>query len=320
MKRVDWIKLLGLIILVLFVNYSAKAQVNAFSGALIDSSVDAQEDTSVGEGLYDSTPSLRNNSAVKMKENKRSTPLAYQYIRPKDAVWGKRVWEEIDTRMKMNAPFVYAGHGAEGNSLMLINILIKAIVSGEVTAFKGVDDRFTAPMTAEEVKNELTGKADTIMVPDPVTGDMIQKVIRNDFNPESVKTYRLKEDWIFDRETSQLYCRIIGIATLQNIVDPETGELRGKMPLFWVYYPDLRPILAKYDVYNPNNFYQHISWADLFDMRRFSGHIVKEDNVYGETIKQQIPGDSTDAGIKRLLKGRDIHNKIFNFEQSLWAY
>src|SRR5699024_12339707 len=130
MKRVDWIKILGLIILVFFVTSSTKAQVNTFSGALIDSSDGAQEDTAAEEGLYNSTPSLRNNSAVEMQENKRSTPLAYQYIRPKDAVWGKRVWEEIDTRLKMNAPFVYAGNGAEGNRIMFFNFFIYDIVYG----------------------------------------------------------------------------------------------------------------------------------------------------------------------------------------------
>ncbi len=315
MKRLDWVKSIGLIIgLVLGVTSSISAQ--GVQENPLEGNINTPED-----GMHLGVDSsLRNDLAVKRMDNNEKTPLAYQRIRSKDAVWGKRVWEEIDTRQKMNQPFVYKGHDEKGNSLMLIDILVNAVLDSEVTAFKGVDDRFTTPLTVAQVQGELTGKADTISVTDPVTGEVTQKVIRNDFDPQSVKTYRLKEDWVFDRQTSRLYCRIIGIAPLQDIVDPNTGELRGKMPLFWIYYPDLRSVLAKYDVYNPNNYYQRISWEDLFEMRRFNGHIVKVDNALDETIEQEIPGTSTEAGIKRLLKGKKVHNKIFNFEQNLWEY
>lgn len=306
MKWMEGMKRIGLLVITI-----------CFSGSLL-----AQEQDSAAAVLGDefNTKPLRNDYAVKREDNKERTPLAYQYIRPKDAVWGKRVWEEIDTREKMNHPFVYEGEDEQGNSMMLINILVQAVLDGEITAFKGVDDRFTTPLTLEEVNTELKGQADTIPVTDPITGEVTQEIIRNDFNPEMVKSFRIKEDWVFDRQTSRLYCRIIGIAPLEDKLDPETGELRGRMPLFWLYYPDLRPVLAQYDVYNPDNFYQHITWEDLFEMRRFNGQIVKVDNSLDRTIEEEIPGNSQEAGIKRLLKGREIHNKIFDFEQSLWVY
>src|SRR5699024_4580763 len=174
-------------------------------------------------------------------------------------------------------------------------------------------------MSEEEVANTVHGESQTIQVVDPITGIETDTTIYNDFDPNSVTFYRLKEDWVFDKQTSRLYCRILGIAPLKNIYN-EDGSLRARTPMFWLYYPDLRSILAKYEVYNANNYYQRLSWEDLFAMRYFSGHIIKADNPFDRSLKQKIPDDEEESGVKRLLEGRKIHDEIFNFEQNLWAY
>ena len=48
---------------------------------------------------------------------------------------------------------------------MFINILLKAVNSGEVTAF--ADDRFTTPMTMAEIQQLTVGSADTVPQVDP---------------------------------------------------------------------------------------------------------------------------------------------------------
>ena len=40
-------------------------------------------------GIDSLKPSLRNDWAVERDSNQERTPLAYQYIRPDDAIWGK---------------------------------------------------------------------------------------------------------------------------------------------------------------------------------------------------------------------------------------
>jgi gliding motility associated protien GldN len=264
--------------------------------------------------------SLRNDGVVEHNLIKDRQPLAYQYIREDDAIWGKRVWRELDIRQKMNMPFRYAADADNGNQ-RFINILINAIRKGEVTAFNPIDDRFTTPMSLEEIVNTLQGKQDTIRVVDPVTGKETVQVYRNDFNPESVQRFRIKEEWVFDKQTSTMYVRIIGIAPEKSILNAD-GSVRAYAPLFWLYYPDLRPILARYDVYNPKNYMMRMSWEDLFEMRMFASHIIKEDNTFDRSIKDYIrPGDnSTEAGVRRLLEGQRIKNEIFNWEQDVWAY
>lgn len=270
-------------------------------------------------GIDSLKPSLRNDWAVQRDTSSFREPLAYQYIRQDDAIWGKRVWAEIDTRQKMNLPFRYPGYDESGNSLTLINILLNAVRSDSVMAFNPIDDRFTTPMSADEVAQEVHGQAQTIRVTNPITGLETDTTIYNDFDPNSVSRYRIKEDWVFDKATSTLYCRIIGIAPERTILNDD-GSVRAYAPMFWLYYPDLRAILARYDVYNSKNYYQRMSWEDLFEMRFFASYIIKEDNPQDRTIKEYIPGDDQQDGIRRLLEGQKIRDEIFNYEQDLWAY
>ena len=91
-----------------------------------------------------------------------------------------------------------------------------------------------------------------------------------------VEKYWIKEDvGIFDKESSRLHTRILGIAPmLSNQLNPD-GSFRAVSPLFWVYYPDLRPMLAKFEAYNGKNFGARLSWEEMFESRMFASRIIK---------------------------------------------
>ncbi len=65
------------------------------------------------------------------------------------------------------------------------------------------------------------------------------------------------------RKPPRLKVRILGIAPMVSRINDD-GSVRASIPLFWLYYPDLRPVLAKYDVYNQNNDAATMTWEDLF--------------------------------------------------------
>jgi len=266
--------------------------------------------------------SLRNDAAIERNLIKDRNPLAYENIREDDAWYRERVWREIDIREKMNLPFRYAASEDNGNQ-RFIAILLNAIRTGEVTAFNpSLDDRFTTPMTTAEVGETITGKADTIQIPDWINdpngskGLMKDSVVVQEFNPDAIQKFRIKEEWVFDKESSRMYARILGIAPMKPILNND-GTLRDETPMFWVYYPDLRPILAKYEVYNSKNFGARMSWEELFESRFFSSYIVKStiENPYDLFIKTYVRDP-----ILRLLEGENVKDKIFNFEQDLWSY
>jgi len=113
-----------------------------------------------------------------------------------------------------------------------------------------------------------------------------------------------------------MYTRILGIAPVKTIRNQD-GSFRDVSPIFWVYYPELRPLLAKYEAYNGKNYGARLSWEELFESRMFSSRIIKStiENPYDLFVKNYIKDP-----ILRLLEGENIKEKIFNYEQDLWSY
>ena len=263
--------------------------------------------------------SLRPDEAVESSNLKDKTLLPYEHLRAEDALFRHKIWREIDTREKLNLPFRYSADEDNGNQ-RFISILLKAIQDKEVTVFDAMDDRFTTPMTIGEVGKKLGG--DSVPVPifdsNGVQTGVVYK--RNEINLDSFYKFRIKEEVIFDKESSRLFWRILGIAPLKRIRIESQGLDLGETELFWVYYPDMRPIFSKYEIYNGKNFGARMSWEELFEGRMFYGRIIKStiDNPYDRFIKN-YPG-LTDYPILQLLEGENIKDKIFNYEQDLWSY
>lgn len=258
--------------------------------------------------------SLRVDGISEKNFIKDRVPIPYDHIRSDDEFWEKKVWQVIDIREKMNLPFQYDVEDETGTNQLFVNILINAVKNKEVEAFSPIDDRFTTPMPFSEVQAKLSGQEKTVRSIDPVTGEETMVTTRDEFDPRTVVQYKIKEIWVFDKEASALKVRILGIAPMVSRMN-EDGSFRAAIPLFWVYYPDMRPILAKYDVYNQNNDAATMSWEDLFEMRFFSSFVIKENNTYNREIKDYIKD-----GTMRLLEGQAIKDKIFNKEQDMWQY
>ena len=261
--------------------------------------------------------SLRQDNAYDKSSLTKRNPLPYEYLRWDDALYAEKVWRELDLREKMNRVFQYDAQDDNG-SQMFINILLKAVNSGEVTAF--ADDRFTTPMELSAIQQLTTGTADTVPQTDVNNPNIIVKyvVTRASFDPKSVMKIRIKEEWVFDRESSRMFCRILGIAPMKTLYDQRSGKERGISNMFWIYYPDLRATLARYEVYNPKNMGQsRMTWEELFESRMFSSYILKStiDNPGNKYIRNYIKDP-----ILALLEGDNIKEKIFNFEQDLWSY
>lgn len=258
--------------------------------------------------------SLRVDGVVERSLARERAPITYDYIREDDRFWEKRVWQVIDVREKINLPFQYNVEDESGINQLFINILLEAIKNKEIEAFSAVDDRFTTIMPYAEIQTKLSGEERTVRSIDPVTGEEKMVTTRDDFDPRTIKQYKVKEVWVFDKEASALKVRILGIAPMVSRIN-EDGSVRASIPLFWVYYPDCRSVLAKHDVYNQNNDASTISWEDLFEMRFFGSYVVKENNTYNREIKDYIKD-----GVMRLLEGQSIKDRIFNKEQDLWQY
>ncbi len=262
--------------------------------------------------------SLRPDEAVETSSLRDRTPLPYENLRADDALFRHKIWREIDIREKINLPFRYSADDNNGNQ-RFISILLQAIQDSAVTVFSNIDDRFTTPMTRGEVVKAIGADPVPVKIFDSLGNEIGVKMTPREINLDSIYKFHVKEEVIFDKESSRLFWRILGIAPVMNVINSQGINL-GETELFWVYYPDMRPIFAKYEVYNGKNFGARMSWEELFESRMFYGRIVKStiDNPYDLLIKNY--SGLSDKPILQLLEGENIKEKIFNYEQDLWSY
>ena len=239
--------------------------------------------------------------------NARVTP--YPFLREVDVAFQKRVWREIDVREKMNQ---YLASPKQN----LITVLLDAIAAGELTAYdattgrpEDVDgDAFSKPLTAAEARNALVPNVaqDTYDANHNKTTTIVAGV----FTPDSILKFRIKEDWIFDKQRSVFEPRIVGIAPMVPIKENH-NEFQ---PAFWVYFPDARQLLATKEVVSRRSDATGLSFDDVFMKRLFTSYIVKESNDRDERIK-----DYKD-GIDKLYEAERIKKELKDWELNLWQY
>src|SRR4051812_9082980 len=244
-------------------------------------------------------------------------PLPYPYLREADVMFNKRIWRVMDLTEKMNLPFKYPSSKSTINRKNLMDVFVDAIKEGSLTAYGFEDDEFTMPITWDRIESRGGAKTDTVqMTRDYPPYDPYDTVIAKSFSPDKVIGYQIKEDWFFDKQRSVMDVRIIGLAPLIFAVD-ETGNIREgnyKIPLFWIYYPEARKLLANSEVFNRENDAERRSFDDLFQKRFFGSYIIKESNVYDRYIVEYK------QGLSALLESEKIKNEITNFEHDMWEY
>jgi len=256
------------------------------------------------------------NGAFKRNDIVQKKPMPLPAVREADVFWSKKIWRIIDLREKINQPLYYPSEELEGR-INLISLLLNGIENGQITPYDAsFDDDFKVPMSFAQVKEKFGAQATQIEKMDIETGERTMVTVQGKIRPNEIKQYMIKEEWYFDKQTSTLNVRIIGICPIREYVragDALSEVQRGK--LFWVYYPEIRPLLSTNLVLNPYNEARQMSFDDVFVKRFFNSYIVQESNVYNNRkISAYLSGKNA------MLESKAIEEKIFNFEQDLWEY
>lgn len=240
--------------------------------------------------------------------------IPYTHLREADVMWATRIWRKLDLREKINQPLYYPTESIK-NRRSLTQVILEAVREGSLTAYDPLDDEFTMTLTKAEIERKLLF-IDTLYIesPDPPY-ELQMQVVEEPFQSSNVKEIRLKEDWFFDRQKSILDVRIIGIQPVADNVDRTTGEMRGKEPMFWIYFPEARNIFASAEVFNRQNDAERRTMEDIFWKRMFGSYIYKEKNVYDRQISDYMLN-----GIDQLLEAEKIKEDIFILEHDLWEY
>ena len=246
---------------------------------------------------------------------KRVVP--YPALREADVMYVRRIWQDIDLRQKINQMFYFPVDPIEDRKNLFDVIRYALEVEGSLTAYgtgpAGDDDEFRYPYTGTQVDSVLNP---TVIIPqfDPVTGEVIGSMeAQTTLNSQDIVRYRLKEDWVWDRQRSERHVRIIGMAPIIEKKDDE-GNSQGLAPLFWLYYPECRYVFANAECYNYENDAQRRTFEEIFQKRYFSSYIVKETNVFDRSIADYA------QGLDALLESERIKDELFTIEHDLWHY
>jgi len=235
----------------------------------------------------------------------------YANLRELDVMFSKRVWREIDLRDKMNMVFA----SPKGR---LIDIITDAVMAGELTAYDATStkedvngDEFSTVLKPEDAMAKF---ADSVLVPifDTEGNQTGTTVKPGEFNADSIVKFRIKEDWIFDKQRSVFEPRIIGIAPMVKV--KAAGQVLDDQPAFWIYFPEVRQILVTKEVVNRRNDATGLSYDDVFMKRLFASYIVKESNPEDLRIKDYA------QGIDKLQESERIKKELMNREHDLWSY
>lgn len=241
--------------------------------------------------------------------------VPYVHLREADVQWHRRIWRTIDLRQKMNLPLHYPWEPVNGQH-SLWDVIRKAVLEdASVTAYDPgpmlQDDAFQRVLSAAELER-LLNPVDTVWTPSLANPDVSDPIaVPMPLESKDIMMYRLKEDWILDKQRGVMEVRIIGLAPMRE-VRGEDGELRGHAPVFWLYFPELRYVLANATAFNPQNEAEHRSLDALFAKRMFRSTVTAVSNVYGRSLPEYL------TGVEALLEAERIEQGLFQYEHDLW--
>ncbi len=262
-----------------------------------------------------------------------SDPVAYPFIRQADVMYYYTVWRTIDLREKINHS-LYFPTETKGTWRSLSQVIFDAMDVQNPEKTEGVlpiysDEMCTLPFSRDELRGNLS-EVSQIPEIDLETGEEIgMKEMIVEYEPKQVISYNVKEIWYFDKQASRFFVQILEIEPIieherqgTSSYDEEGSgdeDVRGvmmKKRVGYIYYNELRPFLAKQEVYNVKNNAQRISFDDLITWKRdFTSFIYKEANVYDRDIADYI-ANSRD----QRLESERITDKLRTFESDLWEF
>jgi len=236
-------------------------------------------------------------------------PIPYGYVDDRDVLWSKVVWEFIDLNQKINLPYYFPIDTTNMSSdrRSLFDTLIKGIKQGKIKEAYS-DSFFTSKITQSEIDSRMTSVREK---------NGYKDIVR--LQTQDVEGYMIKGIWYFDKRQGELKYRLLALAPMGKDVqtigtDIEDEEL---YELFWVFFPSTRDVLHDAKVFNPKNASHPISFDHLLNARRFSGVIVREENVYGNRkISDYVRGNS----LFQLLEANKIKEDVRNREMDMWNY
>lgn len=277
------------------------------------------------------------------------------FHRSDDIVWDRVIYRVIDMRFKQNYQLYFPVRTDNERYHNLLNVIANAVIAGmpiyrhpniekinpdysdefrltnkEIpVSFQVSENQIAAPsvqqVEAYQAYRDITqSEAMVILAKDTSVDTELYANYKNfEFLVRNQLKYLIQEVVFFDKHTSRLYSKIIGIAPLYadaiEVTEPESPEEYRlafiQSIMFWIAFDDLRPYLAQQYLIPTNNESKRVTYEEFFQKRLYSSYIAAESNMYDRMI--------LDYAIKEdeIAKEQDrIATSLLTFEQDLWEY
>ncbi|WP_299434618.1 gliding motility protein GldN [uncultured Aquimarina sp.] len=258
---------------------------------------------------------------IEQIEADNDRPLEYGYVDKRDVLWAKTTWETIDLDERINFPLYYpidtVNIGADRRALY--DVLLSNVKNGKIQKIYA-DSYFTETRTLGDLDGTLS-KIDTLDLGyeqfnagEPVDPQYIEVTT---IGAADISEYQIRGYWYFDKRQGELRYRLLGIAPVAPDVNFLNDDEPDMVPLFWVWYPDVREILHNAKAFNRKNTSMPFTYDHVLNARRFNSVIYKEDNIQGD---REVNDYIIDNALMQLLESERIKESIRNFEMDMWSY
>lgn len=248
--------------------------------------------------LRDTLPAF--DSFLQAKDLSKARPFPTARVNSANVRLYAIIWRDIDLTDSTNLILAIPG-----NSLM--QTIMNGIKSGKLTPYE--KDDFKKKLTPKEGETRF---ADSVLVPvfDKDGNQIASHMALNEFNPEKVIRYRIKEEVYFDKQRGRVDTKIIALAPMMRInTSADIAENLAFTPAFWTYFPQLRYELVKQDVSDPDKEVFDVTMDDIFMQHRFTAYLVREASPGGSQTGQLEKGSP---------EAKMIEQKIAYLKKHIW--
>lgn len=259
-----------------------------------------------------------------------------------DIIWSRFVYRIIDMRYKQNYQLYFPTKSDDPDYRNLFKVITDAVVDGLPIYEKNMEtikpdfkqnpipptsipmmfmaDDPLADYSDDPTHFDITSSDAMLVHYDSIADEMsfhfypFEKMVKNQLK------YLIQEVVFFDKHTSRLHVKIMGIAPLQadKISTRDNSNIMSSLResiMFWIPFDALRPYLAmQYAIPNRNEV-KRVTFDEFFQKRLFTSYIVGEGNMYNRWIPDYA---GTEDEVKK--EQERIATELLNFEQDLWEY
>ena len=259
-----------------------------------------------------------------------------------DVIWSRYVYRIIDMRYRQNFQLYFPTKSDDADYRNLFKVITDAVVDGLPIYEKNMEtikpDFQQEPISRDVIPTmfmaddpladysddpthfDITSSDAMLVHYDSISDELsfhfypFEKLVKNQLK------YLIQEVVFFDKHTSRMHTKIMGIAPMQSdkISTRDDSNIMNSLResiMFWIPFDALRPYLAmQYAIPNRNEV-KRVTFDEFFQKHLFTSYIVGEGNMYN----RWIPDYS--GTVEQVKKEQErIATELLNFEQDLWEY